>query len=250
MSALRWHSRLCLQQRSKSLLLAQPASSRSQRRPRAGMVVPAAAAAAGAGAAGVQAHCAEAAARGLSSLAEGGSNVVPVQPVSKSGFEGWLGEQPEAVASWAAATGFKGGDGEVLLVPGAKVRLAPYCCTACSQLVSLVWRTVHRRHSRSPTPPFLLAGPAGAGGAGAGGPLRPLGLRRAAVQAAARPVRAAAGGGRRCLRAGLAPGCVGAFAQPAESGAPGREPTRAPTFICTALWPLERRSCMKLAASA
>ena len=75
-------------------------------------------------AAAAGAYCAERAARGQASLVEGGAGAVPVEVVSKAGFEGWLGGQPGAVGAWAAALDFTAKDGEVLLLPGAQVGAA------------------------------------------------------------------------------------------------------------------------------
>lgn len=72
-----------------------------------------------------EAACAPAASRGLERLVESSAVATPVEVVAKGGLEGWLAGQPETVAAWANAVGFKAKEGEVLLVPSAQVQ-----CTA------------------------------------------------------------------------------------------------------------------------
>lgn len=75
-------------------------------------------------AAAAPAPCAGSAYRGLQSLVERSEapSPVPVEVVAKSGAQAWLDAQPRSVGAWASALDWKGGDGEVLLVPAAEVR--------------------------------------------------------------------------------------------------------------------------------
>lgn len=66
-----------------------------------------------------EASCFPNTSRSLSGLTEGPDDAVvtPIQCIGKDGLDQWLSSQPGAVASWVAATQFKGKDGEVCTVP-------------------------------------------------------------------------------------------------------------------------------------
>ncbi|WPZ21541.1 leucyl aminopeptidase family protein [Sulfitobacter faviae] len=48
------------------------------------------------------------------------ANVLPLHVLSETALEGWLADQPGAVQAWVKASGFAGGLGQALVVPGAE----------------------------------------------------------------------------------------------------------------------------------
>lgn len=52
------------------------------------------------------------------SLIAANDDALPLHVIESPDLTGWLGTQPDAVANWVRANGFKGGLGEVLMMPG------------------------------------------------------------------------------------------------------------------------------------
>ncbi|MFG6580466.1 leucyl aminopeptidase family protein [Sulfitobacter sp. 1A13191] len=48
------------------------------------------------------------------------ANALPLHVLSETALEGWLADQPGAVQAWVKASGFAGGLGQALVVPGAE----------------------------------------------------------------------------------------------------------------------------------
>ena len=57
-------------------------------------------------------------------LTEGAEGAIPVTPVADATFTQWIAEQPAALQSWTATTGFEGNAGTLSLVPGPNGGLA------------------------------------------------------------------------------------------------------------------------------
>jgi leucyl aminopeptidase len=66
-----------------------------------------------------EAYCFNQVSRGLESLVDSGAGAIVIDPIAKDGSAAWLTSQAGPVKAWATATGFKGKDGEVCIVPSA-----------------------------------------------------------------------------------------------------------------------------------
>ena len=53
-------------------------------------------------------------------FATSSANALPLHVLSETALEGWLADQPGAVQAWVKASGFAGGLGQALVVPGAE----------------------------------------------------------------------------------------------------------------------------------
>ena len=60
------------------------------------------------------------------------ANALPLHVLSETALEGWLADQPGAVQAWVKASGFVGGLGQALVVPGAEGAPARMC-RGCSE---------------------------------------------------------------------------------------------------------------------
>ncbi|EPX79786.1 leucyl aminopeptidase family protein [Salipiger mucosus] len=53
-------------------------------------------------------------------FAPAGADALPLHVIDASGLEDWLASVPEATRAWVTASGFSGGIGEALMIPGAE----------------------------------------------------------------------------------------------------------------------------------